>query len=178
MSEGELPERPGGALTTEQHGLARERERRNPFTAEMRGEKPPYSYEVFDRVYNKLAGMMDDYPWKNWVYTELHEDDRADVRMVFRGFHTVAYDRLVLQWHFIVILLQGYWRFNELRRACPISVHCNINELRASATVVLGGTRKAILQDKFYEAATTTDPDTMNEFTPVDFAENQPFTRG
>jgi hypothetical protein len=61
MPEGELPERPGGALTTEQHGLARERERRNPFAAEIREEKPPYSYEVFDRVGDKLGNMMDDY---------------------------------------------------------------------------------------------------------------------
>jgi hypothetical protein len=62
--------------------------------AEIRGEKPPYSYEVFDRVWNKLVDMQDDYPWKNWVYTELHEDDKADVQMVFQGFWTVAYDRL------------------------------------------------------------------------------------
>jgi hypothetical protein len=94
MPEGELPERPEGALTTEQHQLSRETERRNPFAAEIRGEKPPYSYEVFDRVWNKLLNMQDDYPWKNWFYTELHEDDRADVRMIFKGFWTVAYDRL------------------------------------------------------------------------------------
>jgi hypothetical protein len=130
MSEGELPERPGSALTTEQHGLSRERDRRNPFAAEIRGEKPPYSYEVFDRVLDKLGNMMDDYPWKNWVYTELHEDDKAEAQMIFRGFQTVAYDHL-------------------------------------------GGTEKAILQDKLYEAATTTDPDTLHEFTPADFAENQ-----
>jgi hypothetical protein len=94
MPEGELPERPGGALTTEQHRLSKERERGNPFAAEIRGEKPPYSHEVFDRVWNKLANMQDDYPWQNWVYTELHEDEKADVRMVLQGFHTVAYDRL------------------------------------------------------------------------------------
>jgi hypothetical protein len=41
MPEGELPERPGSALTTEQHGLSRERERRNPFTAEIAGERLP-----------------------------------------------------------------------------------------------------------------------------------------
>jgi hypothetical protein len=93
MPEGELPERPG-ALTTEQHRLLKERERPNPFAAEIKGEQPPYSYEVFDRVWDKLLNMQDDYPWKNWVYTELHEDDRADVRMVFQGFWTVAYDRL------------------------------------------------------------------------------------
>jgi hypothetical protein len=94
MPEGELPERARGELTTEQHGVRKDRERPNPFAAEIAGEKPPYSYEVFDRVRNKLANMMDDYPWKNWVYTELHEDDKADVRMVFQGFQTVAYDHL------------------------------------------------------------------------------------
>ena len=42
MPEGEASERPGDALTTQEHGLAREGERRNPFAAEIRGEKAPY----------------------------------------------------------------------------------------------------------------------------------------
>lgn len=130
MPEGEGPERPGGTLTTEQHGLRKERERPNPFAAEIKGEKPPYSHEVFDRVGNKLENMRDDYPWKNWVYSELHEDDKADVRMVSQGFHTVAYDRL-------------------------------------------GGTGKAILQDRFYEAATGDVEGDFSLFSPEDFTENQ-----
>jgi hypothetical protein len=94
MPEGELPERPGGALTTQEQGLARERERRNPFAAEIRGEKAPYSYEVFNRVWRKLANMQDDYPSQNWFYSELHKGEQADVKMIFRGFWTAAYDRI------------------------------------------------------------------------------------
>jgi hypothetical protein len=94
MSEGELPERPRGTLTTEQRGLSKERERGNSFAAEIAGEKPPYSHNVFDRVYKKLANAMDDYPSQDWYWSQLDDEAKDDTVMVTEGFLAIAYDHV------------------------------------------------------------------------------------
>jgi hypothetical protein len=94
MAEGELPERPGGSLTTEQHGLRKEGERPNPFAKFLVGETPPYSRNVYDKVHMKLLNMMDDYPSEEWYWTQLGREDKDDMKMMVEGFEAVAYDHL------------------------------------------------------------------------------------
>jgi hypothetical protein len=94
MPESERPKRPGGTLTTEQQGLARERERPNPFAKLLAGETPPYAPEVFDQVHLKLVDMRDDFPWEEWYGSRLRREDKDDVVMVAEGFRAVAYDHL------------------------------------------------------------------------------------
>jgi hypothetical protein len=83
----EHAEQPG-----DDHAL--EQRRRNPFADCLAGEKPPYSYKVFTRVYDKLNALMGDYPQQDWYWTRLDREDKDDMNMVFYGFSTVAYDRL------------------------------------------------------------------------------------
>jgi hypothetical protein len=81
----------------EEHAL--ERRRRNPFADCLAGETPPYIPEIFDRVYDKLARMFDDYPkdddpTHDWHWRQLGREDKDDMQMVLWGFNTVAFDHL------------------------------------------------------------------------------------